>query len=100
MPHPCQRSIAHHRRVVARGSTPDGPLVRALEGTGRRAGHRVAVIARLAGADALVHVAGIVGAVVPHLADRGRAGYVLLLAAGCRPERKYDGGEETHGIPL
>ena len=70
----------------------------ALERARRAAGDRVAVVARLAGGNALGHVAGIERGVVPHRADRGRAGDVLLLVAGCRHESKHDDRKEAHGI--
>ncbi|UPK31918.1 hypothetical protein IVB18_26700 [Bradyrhizobium sp. 186] len=44
--------------------------------------------------------AGIVGAVVPHRAERGRAGDVLFLIAGCRHEREYENRKKAHGIAL
>ncbi|BAC50033.1 blr4768 [Bradyrhizobium diazoefficiens USDA 110] len=75
-----------------------GRSVRALERAGRGAGDRVAMVARLAGGHALVHVAGVVGAVVPHRAGCGRAGDVLLLIAGRRHERENEDRKQTHGI--
>src|SRR3954454_20791506 len=86
----------HRRPRTRRRSGSMGALERARRG----AGDRVAVVARLAGGNALGHVAGIEGAVVPHRADWGRAGDVLLLVAGGRHESKHDDCKEAHGIAL
>jgi hypothetical protein len=113
-PHPRQCSVPHHpcvpdgRRDAERHSgigavaifakILQAASVRAVERAGGGAGDGIAVIARLAGGNALIHVAGIVGTVAAHRAERGRAGDVLLRVAGCRQKRKQGDRKQTHGM--